>query len=290
MILNGIEEIRKLLPSINLRDDSDRIDDFISKAQSWVTDTVIGTELETALESAVNDGADSHANLRLRVKRVIAEKAYLMFGDEMNLQLGEAGMVVQNNKDMTPASSSRRDNLMRSLEQRLDDDCDALVSFLMKNCFPSTGEHPATYGEWTKTEQFAYLTATFMPTLKELRLHLPFKSGYTGHWADFNESLLNMSVSMMDTASVYVSSAEIVRLRVLYRENGLNDMQRIATFRLADVAAACLVNDQTKAYKSAIGARQTMLRHLDDFPSFAASDCKTLPGVDFNAGHLVNTR
>lgn len=289
MILNGIEEIRKLLPSINLRDDSDRIDDFISKAQSWVTDTVIGTELETALEAAVNEGTDIHANLRLRVKRVIAEKAYLMFGDEMNLQLGEAGMVVQNNKDMTPASSSRRDNLMRSLEQRLDDDCDALLSFLMKNCFPSTGEHPATYGEWVKTEQFAYLTVAFMPTLKELHRHLPFKSSYNGHWADFNESLLNMSVSMMDTASVYVSSAEIVRLRGLYRENGLNEVQRQAVFRLKSVAAACLVNDQAQAYKSAIGARQIMLDYLHDFTSFAESDCKTLPGVDFNAGHLVDT-
>ena len=285
MILNGIEEIRKLLPSINLRDDSDRIDDFISKAQSWVTDTIIGDGLEDLLEIDIADGApDGHADLRIRVKRVIAEKAYLMFGDEMNLQLGEAGMVVQNNDTMSVASNDRRNNLMTSLQSRSDDDCDALVNYLMKNSTDGKA-----YEDWRETEQFAYLTVAFMPTLKELRRHLPFKSGYTGHWADFNESLLNMSVSMMDTASVYVSSAEIVRLRNLYRENGLNEVQRQAVFRLKSVAAACLVNDQAQAYKSAIGARQIMLDYLHDFPSFAASDCKTLPGVDFNAGHLVDT-
>lgn len=290
MILNGIEKIQKLLPSVNLRLDSTRLDDFMSRAQQWVTDEIIGSGLEELLETDIADGAtDNHVMLRHLVQRVIAQYAYIMFGDEMNLQLSEAGMVVQQNQDMQAASSARRDNLMQSLDDRLDHDCDALVNYLMKSSFAKEGEENAPYEDWRKTEQFAYLTEAFLPTMKELRRHLPFKTSYTGHWADFNESLPNASIGMMDIAASYVSSAEIVRLRKLYRENGLNEVQHQAVFRLQSVSAACIVNDREQAIKSAIGARTIMLDYLNDFPSFAESDCKTLPGVDFNAGHLVNT-
>ena len=290
MILNGIEEMRKLLPSINLRDDSTRLDDFVLRAQQWVTDTIIGENLEGTLEIEVSENAtDNHADLRLKVKRVIADKAYLMFGDEMNLQLGEAGMVVQNNQDMSAASSQRRDNLMRSLEDRLDHDCDTLVNYLMKNSVPHEDDPHLPYESWRDTEQFSYLTVAFLPTMKELHRHLPIKTSYAGHWEDFNESLLNVSIRMMDIAASYVSTAEIVRLRALYRENGLNEVQHQAVFRLQSVAAACIVDDQEQARKSAIGARTIMLDFLDYFTSFAASDCVNMSDVSFNAGHIVDT-
>lgn len=279
MILHGIEEIQKLLPSVNLRLDSTRLDDFMLRAQQWVADNIIGSELESALE-----GEDHHADLCLRVKRVIAANAYLTFGDEMNLQLGEAGMTVQNNQSMSAASSQRRDNLMRSLEDRLDHDCDALVNYLLEN-----SAEGKTYERWRDTEQFYYLTIAFLPTMKELHRHLPFKTSYTGHWADFNKSLLNVSIGMMDISASYVSAGEIVRLRELYRENGLNEVQHQAVFRLQSVAAACLVNDLQQARKSAIGARNTMLDFLDDFTSFAASDCVNMSDVNFDAGHIVDT-
>lgn len=289
MILNGIEETRKILPSINLRDDSDRIDDFLMRAQQWVSDTIIGYGLEDLLDNENPEEPDGHGKLRLLVKRVIAVKAYIMFADEMNLQLGEAGMTVQNNSDMNAASSARRDNLMKSLEDRMDHDCDALVNFLLRNSVSTDEGAQAAYGDWRDTEQFANLSVAFVPTLQELRRHLPFKAEYAGHWAAFSDSCMNMSVGMSDAASPYVSMAEIVRLRDLYREGRLNEVQRQAVFRLQSVAAACLVDDQAQARKSAIGARSIMLDYLEEFPSFAESDCLTLPGVSFNAGHIVDT-
>ncbi len=154
MILNGIEEIQKLLPSVNLRLDSTRLDDFMNRAQQWVTDEIIGSDLEELLEiEVVEGGRDQHEGLRLLVKRVIAPKAYLTFGDEMNLQLGEAGMVVQNNEAVSAASSQRRDNLMSSLQTRLDEDCDALVNYLLAHSV-DRGETDALYPDWRGTEQW----------------------------------------------------------------------------------------------------------------------------------------
>ena len=156
MILNGITEIQKLLPSVNLRLDSTRLGDFMLRAQQWVTDEIIGADIEEVLEADVEENApDDHATLRLLVKRVIAAKAYLTVGDEMNLQLGEAGMVVQNNEAVSAASSQRRDNLMHSLEERLDHDCDALTDYLT-----GASTDGAAYDYWRGTEQYAYRTTT----------------------------------------------------------------------------------------------------------------------------------
>lgn len=177
MILNGIEEIQKLLPSVNLRLDSTRLDDFMSRAQQWVTDEIIGSGLEELLETDIADGAtDDHIMLRHLVQRVIAQYGYILFGDEMNLQLSEAGMVVQQNQAMQAASTARRDNLIRSLWERLEMDCDMLVNLLM-----NTSTEGAAYESWRNTEQFAYLTVAFLPTMRELRKHLPPKSSWSQH-------------------------------------------------------------------------------------------------------------
>lgn len=282
MILNGIEEIQKLLPSVNLRLDSHRLDDFVSRAQAWVTDNIIGTDLEELLEIEVSEGApDDHAMLRLLVKRVIAGKAYLLFGDEMNLQLGEAGMVVQKNEAMSAASVQRRDNLMASLTDRLDMDCDVLVNYLLK-----TSTDGAAYEDWHGTEQFAYLTVNFMPTLSEVRRH---SAKYEPHWEAMHNWRMGMSTAMMDLAASYVSTAEIVRLRELYRDGDLNAVQREAIGRLRDVAVCLAVGDRQKAVNAAIRAREVMLGSLADFTEFAASNCVTLTDVSFNAGHIVDT-
>lgn len=285
MILNGIEEIRKLLPSINLRDDSTRLDDFISRAQSWVAENIIGTALEEMLEIDIAENApDDHAQLRLLVKRVIADKAYLAFGDEMNLQLGEAGMVVQHNDNMAAASSERRNSLMASMNDRLDYDCDYLVGMLI-----SASGTDGAYAGWRDTEQYAFLTVAFMPTLKEFKRHLPPKTNLMQHWEDFHNGRLNLSVEMMDLAGNYVSAKEIINLRDLYRSDSLSAMQIEAVESLRDVAACKFVGDGQRAMNAAIRARKVMLQSLSDFSEFANSDVFHLPDEDFNAGHIVDT-
>lgn len=287
MILNGMDTIKRLLPSVNLCNDSDSLDDFIARAQEWVTSKIIGSDLEGTLNASPSE-PDAHARLRLLVQRVIADKAYLMFADEMNVQLSEAGLVVQNNEQMSAASSARRDNLINSLNNRLDLDCNALVNYLLHKSLPE-GQTAALYPDWRTTEHFTYLTEAFLPTLEILVLHIPFTKRYSNHWTDFYNNILNISLAIENIAGSYVSTAEIRRLRNLYRANNLNSVQEQVVSFLQSVGAACLVNDDFQARQMAIRARTVMLEHTSDFTEFANSNCANLSGVSFNEGNIVDT-
>ena len=309
MIIKDTEALRALLPSINIRVDSHRLDDFIRRAQQWVTAKIIGTGIETALEQTPAT-PDTHADLRLLVQRVMADKAYLLFADEMNLQLGEAGMVVQNNEAMSVASNDRRNNLVESLQSRLDMDSDALVDYLISNSLPEESINPETitnleldvdtdnmhlmgdpgvaYDTWRDTQQYAALTIAFMPTLQALRAaSLPGKADavHIGSLYDGQQQLAN---GLFDVAGPYCSVNEIVDLREAYRLNTLTTYQMQAVADLRCVAAAVFAGDKATARQAAIRARKVMLGHLTDFPTFANSPEKTLPEDNFDGGHLVN--
>ena len=281
MIIQNIEQLRALLPSINVRVDSHRLDDFIRRAQQWVTAKIIGTGIETALEQTPAT-PDTHADLRLLVQRVMADKAYLLFADEMNLQLGEAGMVVQNNEAMSVASNDRRNNLVESLQSRLDMDADALVDYLYINS--ATG---GTYTAWRSSDQFQYLTLAFTPSLAALRQAAPFDKKAT-HWEAFYDAMEQMANAVFDIAGPYCSQDEIVDLREAYRLGTITNVQILAASNLRCVAAGMFFADKAYAKQAAIRARKVMLGHLTDFPTFANSPEKTLPEDNFDGGHLVN--
>lgn len=281
MIINGITELRALLPSINLRDDSNRLNDHLLRAQQWVSGCIIGSAIETALEETPGE-TDSHEILRLLVKRVIAAKAYLFFGDEMNLQLGEAGMVVQNNEAVSAASFQRRDNLIASLEIRLDNDCDSLVDYLL-----TTSASGGSYAAWRSSSQFESLTAAFIPTLKLLRFSSPAGKNDI-HFGALLDAEQNMNDGIMQIASSYCSSGEILQLLESYREGSLNSAQMSAVRHLRCVAGGWLANDLAYARQAAIRARNTMLSSLEDFSVFDASTQKTMKEVEMNEGHIVN--
>ena len=280
MIIQNIEQLRALLPSINVRVDSHRLDDFIRRAQQWVTAKIIGTGIETALEQTTAT-PDTHADLRLLVQRVMADKAYLLFADEMNLQLGEAGMVVQNNEAMSVASNDRRNNLVESLQSRLDMDADALVDYLIGNSGAQS-----LYGDWRGSTQWLDLSMAMIPTLQALRVSCPGKQAT--HWDAFYEGIMQMANGLFDVAGPYCSPDEIVDLREDYRIADFNTVRMQAIANLRCVAAGMFFGDKAYAKQAAIRARKVMLGHLTDFPTFANSPEKTLPEDNFDGGHLVN--
>lgn len=271
MIVKTLEQVQTYLPSFNLKVKVDRIADFLDRAQLWLTTCIIGPAIETTLEADIPENTtDQHAKLRTLVSRVICELAYDTMMGEMDLQLSEAGFVVQNNDHMSPASQQRTDRLVQTLRSRMCTDCDNLVSFLLQT----------TSYNWSTTEQFAYLTSAFIPTLQVMRQ-------YTGsyqitRWQEFYELLPKMVEALRDTVASYISTAEVDELLGLYRGDTLNENQQKA-LRWIRMATMAQVIGYGNCEHFAIEARQWMLKHESDFPAFVNSDRYNLPSP-YNPG------
>lgn len=281
MILNNITQAQQFLPSLNLTLENNRFHDFFLRAQEWLVSHIIGEDIEDVLEMDMNVGQeDIHSELRLKCQRVIAEKALLDAIPEMDMQLTEAGFAVQNNQDFSPASSQRVDRLLAKMPERIAQDIDAIVRFLMKT---STGN--GAYGYWRSSDQFNYLTAAFVPCFEEYnKIASPKANTYEAYYA----ALDTVAREMVKVADYYVSKAEIERLVELYRDGEALQVHRVAIAELKVVGIAAFCGDIAHARNAAVNARETMLGNPDSFPEFKASSAFNSSNINLDGGKMVN--
>lgn len=284
MIVNSLETAKKYLPSLNTALLSDnRLDDFFSRGQEWAKERILGEGVVQTLES-VTDEDQTHGRLHMMVSRLISELGLSTAVAEMDLQLSEAGFVVQNNQQMSPASQQRVDRLVASLEDRIAWDCDAIVKYLIKHSF----EHDP-YEDWRGSEQYDYLTQAFTPTLEEaVRAGLKLPEQPTVTWPYFHAMMPEMAQSIRNVASMYVSEAEIDRLLELYRDGETLLVHKRAIRHLAAVGVLEMSEKHSMAVRAAIHARQVMLPNQEFFLAFAASDAVNLDKTSFGEGPSFN--
>ena len=285
MILNNIAEAKEFLPSVNLTVANERFTDFFRRSQSWLVSRVIGTELESLLETAQREANDSHAELRRLCRRIIAEKALLDAIPEMDMQLTEAGFAVQNNDNFSPASAQRVDRLISKMPERISTDVDQLVSYLLKVSVDDD-ETKALYPDWRSTKQFNRLTMAFMP-LMEQYLSVSGACAYT-KWDEFHSALPLLNRSMKAVADYYVSSAEIDSLLARFRDDKVSEIHRRAIEELKVVAVASANGSIGCARNAAARARDIMMESPDDFPSFKNSKAYNSLNVNLDGGKVVN--
>lgn len=283
MIVKTTSEMKRHLLSFNLKLDEameSRFSSFLARAQEWVSDKIIGEQLETALEPGSDIGQnDPHEKLRGLVGRVISEMAYLTSIAESDLQRSEAGFVVQNNDKLSPASLQRVERLIQSLNERINSDCDSLVNYLLKNSAPDE-ENPSPYEDWRDTDQFEYLTDAFIPTIGIMRQNT--STVPVQRWAEFYDLQPKMNIALHTSVARYVSIEQIDALLSDYRTDELQDIQR-KVLRWLRMAVLAEVTNADNATHFAIEARNYMLQHESSFPEFVASDCYELPSP-FNLG------
>lgn len=277
MIVKTTSEMKRHLLSFNLKLDEameSRFSSFLARAQEWVTDKIIGEQLETALEPGSDIGQnDPHEKLRGLVGRVISELAYLNSVGESDLQRSEAGFVVQNNDKLSPASLQRVERLIQSLNERINSDCDSLVNYLIKNSVHDEND-PSPYEDWRDTRQFEFLTDAFIPTMGIMRQNT--STVPVQRWADFYDLQPKMNIALRTTVARYVSIEQIDALLSDYRTDELQDIQK-KVLRWLRMAVLSEVTNADNATHFAIEARNYMLQHESSFPEFVASDCYELP-------------
>lgn len=283
MIVKTTSEMKRHLLSFNLKLDEameSRFSSFLARAQEWVSDKIIGEDLETALEPGADIGQnDPHEKLRGLVGRVISELAYLNSVGESDLQRSEAGFVVQNNDKLSPASLQRVERLIQSLNERINSDCDSLVNYLIKNSVHDEND-PFPYEDWRDTRQFEFLTDAFIPTMGIMRQNT--SSVPVQRWTEFYDLQPKMNIALRTSVARYVSIEQIDALLSDYRTDELQDIQR-KVLRWLRMAVLAEVTNADNATHFAIEARNYMLQHESSFPEFVASDCYELPSP-FNLG------
>jgi len=286
MIVSTLEDVKAYLPSYNFKSyvDAARFKDFLNRAQNWVTQNILGEDIEELLEIEIEEGhTDDHAILRTLTGRVISEMAYRTAIPEFDVQNTNAGFVVQNNSEMSPASQQRIDRLVSSMTERIAMDCDALVEYLINNS--SGGE---TYEDWRGTYQFDYLTGAFIPFVSDFNKHTRCADAYVTDFEDFLNKIAAMGVALHGKVANYISDAQVNTLLELYRDDEMLAVHRkvIEDIKLSVVAE---VSGKIKeATDFAIKARQFMLVNPNIFTVFINSDRKTLSALDFGDGSVAN--
>ena len=282
--VSKLEQVREILPSYNLKTTGSmntRINDFLAAAQEWVVEKIIGTSLEDYLSSVVESENVSSGDETLlkHIRRVICVKAYLTAIGELDLQLSEAGFVVQVNEKMSPASQQRVDRLAASLDERLSNDCDRLVNFLLKT-------NSGAVNQWKGSEECSYLTQAFMPTMADLRKSC--RNMPVGHWDDFHALQPMLHDCIYSTVGNYVSPEQIDTLLELYRDDELVSSQRNAVrlIRMAASAEAEGLHDNARHFAATV--RNTMIANIEDFSDFEVSPYRNMPGIDFGNGAIAN--
>lgn len=288
MIANNTD-IKLYLPNINWKTSTDRMTDFMDTAQGVVTDRILGVTLAATLDTEVQEGVeDDHAVLRSLVKRAICQMAFLDAIPILDLQLSEAGFVVQSNQAVSPASKERVEKLKEGTAQRKSLALDVLTRFLLDNSRASD----AKYHGWRSTEQFKYLSSGFIFSVDEYKRNFATVKSFQDvvmTWDGYYKMIPKMKVVLHDVVAQYLSEAYVSEL--LEKKRNSVTVTPVETSVIDYVGLAVVagsIDNDALASSMAIRARNIMLMNIDSFPTFKNSNVYKLPGINLGNGAVAN--
>ena len=239
--------MRRYLPSIEMKGTPAIFDDALEVAQEKLVDEILGSDLESALE----EHPEEHSRLLSLVKRVISVSAFLSSIPEMDLVL----------------TRERVESLKLSLQVKLDEACDRLISYLYSS---------SAYADWRGTEQFSRLSDALILTFVDFRdsavLNSITLSVYPKSWGDFYRLNSALNVALMTNVASYISKdyAEELLEKVKDKETLLpNEVKALKNIKAAICAFA--LGDGKTGQDQTMAALAIMRANPDDFPTFTAS-------------------
>ena len=288
MIAKGTD-IQLYLPNVNWKMNTSRLDDFLLTAQSVLVDRVLGTELEQALEAQIAEGAeDTHAALRSLVKRALCQSAFLDAIPVLDLQLSEAGFVVQSNQAVSPASKERVEKLKEATAQRKSQALDILTRFLMDNSKSEESKYP----RWRSTPQFEYLSCGIIFGVDEYKRNFATVKSFQEvvmTWDGYYKMIPKMKVVLHTIVAEYISEEYAKELLEKKRDaKVLIPVEREVLEYVCLAIVAGSIDNEPLARSMAIRANNIMKNHIDDFATFKNSDKYGRKGISLGGGAVAN--
>lgn len=262
MLVQNFTEMKKFLPSIEMKGAPTIFDDALETAQDDLVSGIIGTDLEELLEARNNDDS----RLLKLCQRVIAIEAFLTSIPEMDLVLTDSGFGVVSNQDIAPASKERVQALKVAVSEKLDAAKDRLITFLMGS---------EKYSDWKGTEEFARLSDGLIFTFAEFKdlavYNRTTSDVYPKSWSEF--FLLNSALNVALTTHVasYISNEYAMEILEKLRD-GENFLpkEKLALKIIKIATAAFAMGDTETGTEQAIKAALYMAANPEDFPTFTA--------------------
>lgn len=264
MLLDGYTDMKQFIPTVEMKGEPVIFDDAIDVAQQCLVHDIIGTELETQLESK----APADSRLLRMCQRVIAQQAFLSAIPDVDLILTDAGFGVVNNEHVAMASKDRVQALVENTARKLDESKDALITYLLRT---------SAYDGWRGTEEFARLSDGLILTFAEFRdlavLNAVTAPAYPRSWSGFLELNSALNVALMTDVASYISRdyAETIIEKIRDKETFLPIEKKVLKHVKIAIAAIAL-GDRGLGMDQTMQAVAIMKANIDDFPAFRDSD------------------
>lgn len=282
-------DIKLYLPNINWKTETSRLDDFLNTAQQMVTYRILGTEIESALETPIGQNdTDTHPVLRSLVKRAICQTAFLDAIPILDLQLSEAGFVVQSNQAVSPASKERVEKLKEGTAQRKSQALDILTRFMLDN----SRADDSAYHNWRGTEQFEYLSSGMIFSVDEYKRNFATVKSFQEvvmTWDGYYKMIPKMKTVIHGIVAEFISDEYVKELLEKKRDNETMvpiEREVLEYVCLATVAGS--IDNEQLAKSMAIRARNIMENHIDSFATFRNSPVFDKHGLKLGDGAVAN--
>lgn len=263
MLVHDFSDMKPFLPAIEMKAAPAVFGDALDTAQQDLVAEIIGADLEAQLEQR----AQADAQLLKLCQRTISLSAFLSSIPELDVVLTDAGFGVVSNQDLAPASKERVQALTASLQRRLDESKDRIVTFLMKS---------DTYADWRGTEEFARLSDGLILTFAEFRDVAVFNPRtaelYPKSWSEFLRLNASLNVALMTDVASYISKEYAEELLEKIRDCEEIIPAEAAVLHLIKIAVAAIaLGDRDTGLAETFKAVAAMKAAPSDFPTYSGS-------------------
>lgn len=255
MIVNNLEIFKKYIPSAVYIQSFAMIEDALQIAEDWITNNILSESIRD--EIAEENEAYSLSLLR----RAVCTLAFYNIIPDIDLVLTESGFAVASGEQYSPASRHRVEKLLENTRKGSRLAIDQLVEYLLRK-----------KDSWRGTEQFANLTAEFIPSISEYELH----GGTLDADADWKSFMLKkpaMRNWIHEKLKPFISDKYLSELleKIRDKEKLIEPEERQVLSYIQDAICMGVSGLQDSAQAKLANALSIMREQPDKFPTWAAS-------------------
>lgn len=252
MYINNVDQMRQFLPSINLSQGLDILNDALIVAEQRIKTMILG------------DYTSNSESLKDKICRAISLYAFLDSAAELDLSLTDAGFVVADGNGIAPASRTRVEKMINSMTIRYNNAMDDLL------CELRNEEHLI----WRDSPQGDYLTSGLIIGFDNFCQFKIFSKNINTslvplNWTDFYNFIPSLERAYFSFVANYISHsyADVLLETVRDCAPWANNEEKVYRLVCSSIISFAL-EDEKIGISQAIKARNIMIKNSAFFPAF----------------------